>query len=106
MGLFPPGLSQAVNAIVASDAITAKLKGLGQLIEQLKKQDPDRWRLVVFTTLRETQTTIQNFLENYGFKVGIINGDSDNEIRKPSSAFERRRRNTALLYPPRPALKA
>lgn len=33
-------------------------------------------RLVVFTIRRETQTTIQNFLEGHGLKVGIINGDS------------------------------
>ncbi len=75
-GSIPPALSQAVNAIVQTMPLTAKLRGLGQLIDQLKKQDPDRWRLVVFTALRETQTTIQSFLENYGLKVGIINGDS------------------------------
>jgi hypothetical protein len=56
--------------------ITSKLKGLAALIEQLKKQNPELWRLIVFTTSRETQTTIQNFLEQQGIKVGIINGDS------------------------------
>ena len=56
--------------------LTSKLKGLAALIEQLKKQNPERWRLIVFTTLRETQTTIQNFLEQQGLTVGIINGDS------------------------------
>ncbi len=75
-GTVPVGLSEAVNAIVERMPLTAKLKGLGQLIDQLKKQNPDRWRLVVFTALRETQTTIQIFLEKYGLKIGIINGDS------------------------------
>jgi superfamily II DNA or RNA helicase len=75
-GTIPQSLSQSVNAVVQTMPLTAKLKGLGQLIEHLKKQDPDRWRLVIFTALRETQTTIQNFLEGYGLKVGIINGDS------------------------------
>ena len=74
-GTVPAEVSQAVNAIVEKMPTTAKLKGLGQLIEHLKKQNPERWRLVVFTTSRETQTSIQIFLEGYGFKVGIINGD-------------------------------
>jgi superfamily II DNA or RNA helicase len=75
-GTAPSGLSEAVDAIVKVMPLTAKLRGLGQLIDELKKQNPDRWRLVVFTALRETQTTIQNFLEGYGLKVGIVNGDS------------------------------
>lgn len=75
-GSVPSELSHAVDSIVKRMPLTAKLRGLGQLIDELRKQDPDRWRLVVFTALRETQTSIQNFLENYGLKVGIINGDS------------------------------
>src|SRR5690606_18164226 len=75
-GTAPAELSQAVDAIVKTMPHSAKLKGLGQLIDELKKQNPERWRLVIFTALRETQTTIQAFLESYGLKVGIINGDS------------------------------
>lgn len=75
-GTAPAELSRAVDSIVKTMPLTAKLKGLGQLIDELKKQNPDRWRLVIFTALRETQTTIQNFLENCGLTVGIINGDS------------------------------
>lgn len=87
-GTIPVSLSQAVNAIVTTMPLTAKLKGLGQLIDQLKKQDPDRWRLVVFTALRETQTTIQIFLENYGLKVGIINGDSGAKNQETIAGFK------------------
>ncbi|HZL41611.1 MAG TPA: SNF2-related protein [Pseudolabrys sp.] len=86
-GTIPPGLSLAVDAIVQRMPLTAKLKGLGQLIEQLKKQDPDRWRLVIFTALRETQTTIQNFLEDCGLKVGIINGDSGTRNQETIERF-------------------
>ena len=86
-GTIASSLSHAVNAIVEKMPTTAKLKGLGQLIEQLRKQDPDRWRLVVFTALRETQTTIQTFLENYGFKVGIINGDSGQRNQETIERF-------------------
>lgn len=86
-GTVPAALSQSVNAIVEKMPTTAKLKGLGQLIEHLKKQNHDRWRLVVFTTSRETQTSIQNFLENYGFKVGIINGDSGQRNQETIESF-------------------
>jgi hypothetical protein len=75
-GTAPPALASAVKEIVDKMPLTSKLKGLAALIEQLKKQNPERWRLIVFTTLRETQTTIQNFLEQQGLTVGIINGDS------------------------------
>jgi ERCC4-related helicase len=75
-GTVPIGLASAVQAIVQSMPSSAKLNGLGSLIANLKKVNPDRWRLVVFTTRLETQTTIQIFLEKHGLKVGIINGAS------------------------------
>lgn len=75
-GTAPPDLAGAVRAIVTTMPTSAKLVGLGKLVENLKQQNPDSWRLVVFTTRRETQTTIQAFLESHGLSVGIINGDS------------------------------
>lgn len=75
-GTAPTELAQDVKTIVTSMPPSAKLIGLGKLIENLKQQNPDSWRLVVFTTRRETQTTIQAFLEGHGLKVGLINGDS------------------------------
>lgn len=75
-GSVPSALSLTVKSLVAKMPQSAKLRGLGGLIERLKKENPDRWRLVVFTCRRETQTTIQTFLEGHGLKVGIINGDS------------------------------
>ena len=71
----PNELALAVKAIVSRMPRSAKLNGLARLIEKLKQEDPQRWRLVVFTGRRETQTTIQVFLESVGLKVGIINGD-------------------------------
>lgn len=75
-GTVDPELAATVRHIVERMPLTAKLKGLAALIDQLKRQNPERWRLIVFTTSRETQTTIQNFLEQQGLTVGIINGDS------------------------------
>ena len=55
---------------------SAKLQGLGILVDQLIRQNPERWRMVIFTTRLETQTTIQSFLEDHGLRAGIINGSS------------------------------
>jgi hypothetical protein len=72
----PMELAATVQAIVAPMRTSAKLEGLRQLVETLQQQNPTGWRMVVFTGRRETQTTIQSFLEGLGLKVGIINGSS------------------------------
>ncbi len=76
-----------MGTIVEKMPLTSKLRGLGTLIDQLKKQNPDGWRLIVFTTLRETQATIQNFLEQQGLSVGIINGDSEQRNQETIKRF-------------------
>ena len=73
-GMFPADVAHGVNMIVKAMPTSAKLKGLAALIEQLRKENPQNWRMVVFTQRRETQTTIQAFLETRGISVGIING--------------------------------
>lgn len=88
-GTVPPDLATAVKAIVTTMPRSAKLNGLGSLIDQLKKENPERWRLVVFTGRRETQTTIQAFLEGYGLKVGIINGDSGQRNQDTITRFRK-----------------
>lgn len=75
-GTVPASLSESIKAIVQKMPPSAKLVGLGRLIERVRQQNQDRWRLVVFTTRRETQAMIQAFLERQGLTVGIINGDS------------------------------
>jgi superfamily II DNA or RNA helicase len=75
-GTVPQDLAAAVCSIVGGMKTSAKLRGLGTLIDQLTGKNPERWRMVVFTGRLETQTTIQAFLEARGLKVGIINGSS------------------------------
>jgi superfamily II DNA or RNA helicase len=75
-GTVPQDLAAAACSIVGQMKTSAKLRGLGTLVDQLTRQNPDRWRMVVFTGRLETQTTIQAFLEARGLKVGIINGSS------------------------------
>src|SRR5438105_10946080 len=69
-------MTAAVCSIVGRMKTSAKLTGLGALIDQLTRKNLERWRMVVFTGRLETQTTIQAFLEARGLKVGIINGSS------------------------------
>jgi superfamily II DNA or RNA helicase len=75
-GTVPPDLAAAVCSIVDGMKTSAKLIGLDALVNRLMHENPSAWRMVVFTTRLETQTTIQAFLEERGLKVGIINGSS------------------------------
>jgi len=88
-GTVPEEFAQIVRAIVTGMPVSAKLQGLGALIERLKQENPERWRLVVFTGRLETQTTIQGFLEGHGFRVGIINGTSGQRNQETIARFRK-----------------
>ncbi len=88
-GTVPQELAAAVRAIVVAMPTSAKLQGLGGLIDRLKQENPQRWRLVVFTGRLETQTTIQAFLEQHGLKVGIINGSSGARNQETIARFRK-----------------
>jgi superfamily II DNA or RNA helicase len=75
-GTAPAYLATEVRAIVERMSSSAKLQGLDVLIQKLQLENPERWRVVVFTTRIETQITIQLFLEKHGMQVGTINGNS------------------------------
>ncbi len=86
-GTVQQELAAAVCSIVGRMTISAKLLGLGALIDQLMRQNAERWRMVVFTGRIETQTTIQAFLEARGLKVGIINGASGQRNQETIKRF-------------------
>lgn len=86
---IPQELAATVRSIVTGMPVSAKLNGLGGLIERLKRENPERWRLVVFTGRVETQTTIQAFLERQGLKVGIINGMSGTRNQETLARFKK-----------------
>ena len=88
-GTVPQELAAAVRAIVARMGATAKLHGLGTLVEKLRQEKPDHWRMVVFNGRLETQTTIQEFLERKGIKIGIINGDSGRRNQDTIARFKK-----------------
>lgn len=86
---IPPSLAREVRSIVDRMGITAKLQGLRSLVEELRVEQPEGWRMVVFTGRRETQTTIEAFLERDGIKCGLINGDSGSRNQQTISRFKK-----------------
>ena len=88
-GTFPGLVAGDVDVLVHRMGITAKLRGLGALVDRLKSEQPERWHMVVFTTRRETQTTIQAFLEQRGVSCGLINGDSGERNQATIARFKK-----------------
>jgi len=85
----PSELASTVKGIVDSMSHSAKLVGLAALIENLRLENPDRWRLVVFTTRRETQATIEAYLKSKKIKVGVINGESGKRNQETIANFRK-----------------
>lgn len=88
-GTVPQSLAVRVGEIVGRIGVTAKLKGLAALVDKLQAEQPERWRLVVFTTRRETQTTIESFLQTRGITCGLINGDSGERNQRTIAKFKK-----------------
>lgn len=88
-GTVPTSLASTVRDIVTKMPISAKLRGLGALIDKLKSENPKSWRVVIFTGRLETQTTILLYLEKQGFKVGVINGQSGQKNQDTIAGFKK-----------------
>jgi superfamily II DNA or RNA helicase len=86
-GTVPATLATDVSTVVRTMPISAKLASLGALASELAAKDPDKWRMVIFTGRRETQTTIQAFLEQRGWVVGIINGSTTGTNKNTLARF-------------------
>jgi superfamily II DNA or RNA helicase len=79
-----------VRSLVRSLPDSAKLKSLGLLINQLRRERPDDWRVVIFTSRRETQATIESYLSSQGITVGTINGDSGGRNSETITMFRKK----------------
>lgn len=88
-GTVSQSLATRVEEIVSGMGTTAKLRGLASLVDKLRAEQPERWRLVVFTTRRETQTTIESFLQTRGITCGLINGDSGERNQRTIAKFKK-----------------
>ncbi len=88
-GTVPQALASKVEQIVARIPTTAKLQGLGTLVDKLRAEQPQLWRTVIFTTRRETQTSIEEFLQQRGVRCGLINGESATRNQQTISKFKK-----------------
>jgi SNF2 family DNA or RNA helicase len=82
-------LVMKVEEIVGRLSSTAKLQGLATLVNKLRTEQPERWRMVIFTTRRETQTTIEAFLQMRGITCGLINGESGARNQQTIAKFKK-----------------
>ena len=88
-GTVPKSLASKVEEIIARSPTTAKLQGLATLVDKLRVEQPERWRMVIFTTRRETQTTIEAFLQERGIACGLINGESGARNQQTIAKFKK-----------------
>ena len=86
---IPEGLAESVELVVRRIRMTAKMQGLATLVDRLRAEQPEHWRVVVFTTRRETQTTIEAFLQERGITCGLINGDSGERNQRTIAKFKK-----------------
>jgi superfamily II DNA or RNA helicase len=88
-GTIEKSFYQAIDEVVQRISVTAKLEGLESLVDKLRAEKPNDWRVVIFTTRLETQTSIQNFLENKNINCGIINGTTGSSNVETLNLFKK-----------------
>lgn len=86
-GTFPADVAAAFRARARRIGTTAKLAGLLAIVEELRREKPADWRLVVFTQRRETQASIVERLRAQGVAVGVVNGDTTARNEETLAAF-------------------
>ncbi len=83
----PPSLAVGTRKIIQSMKSFAKLDGLAELVNHVRRERPSDWRLVIFTTSRETQTSIESLLKAQGVNVETINGQSGHRNQETLRKF-------------------
>lgn len=89
-GTVREDLAATVREIFERMPLSAKLQALKALVDRLRLEKSESWRLVIFTARVETLSRIQTFLEARGIAVGIINGPS-NENQETLARFRKTR---------------
>ena len=84
----PASLAREVEEVAKGVGLTAKMRGLGALADKLRAEDEEHWRMVVFTTRRETQASIESFLEERNIACGLINGESGKRNQETIANFK------------------
>lgn len=71
------GASQAVSrlrALIQQCPVPSKMQALMQIVEELRQQRPQDWRMVIFTSRIPTLEMIVNHLKQQGISTGVIRG--------------------------------
>ncbi|MFA5945734.1 MAG: SNF2-related protein [Patescibacteria group bacterium] len=82
-------LAVDVREVVNRIGTTAKLHGLSTLIEKLRAENPDKWRVVIFTCRKETQAVIAEHLSDKKITCGLINGTSGPRNQETIAKFKK-----------------
>ncbi|MBK8576384.1 MAG: DEAD/DEAH box helicase, partial [Elusimicrobia bacterium] len=86
-GTMPEASVASITDIARQIDVTSKLRGLETLTDQLRRERPSDWRMVVFTQLLETQKAISEYLELKGIRFGIISGESSRRNQETIRRF-------------------
>lgn len=81
-------LARRVSSVVRRIPVPAKTKAVLQIADDLRSQGPN-WRMVVFTTRKETQRIIGKVLEQEGISCGFIAGGAPGKNRRAINAFRK-----------------
>ncbi|HMP04155.1 MAG TPA: SNF2-related protein [Gemmatales bacterium] len=71
---LPANAVADLRAAASCVPVPAKLKMLMKVLEQLRSQESQNWRALIFTVRRETQEMIGTFLRQHGIACGFIRG--------------------------------
>ncbi|MDB4650134.1 DEAD/DEAH box helicase [Pirellulaceae bacterium] len=82
-------LADEVAGIVRKIKCPVKLKAVLKLVDELKTNRPDNWRMVIFTTRLETQARIAKELSDQGISWGLISGGQAARNAKTIESFKR-----------------
>lgn len=73
-GTVPANVVESVMEQVDLDTQPGKLAGLFKLLDELSEENPEDWRVVVFTSRKQTQNLIGEALKSAGIPAGFIVG--------------------------------
>jgi superfamily II DNA or RNA helicase len=87
-GSLAASVLRSVRDTVGARTGCAKLERLHGLVEQLRAERPEEWRVVVFTTRRRTQELIATELSRRGVAVGLIAGGAGDRNQVTVRGFQ------------------